>query len=217
MGQTYKRARTSLQKAQRRDAILEAAEDHLRSVGLDGFSMGVLAKNVGIARGTLYLYFETREEVLMTLHREQLAIWSSLLHESIYEGIDDAALLKNFKTAFMHDPLFAILFSRMRDVIEKNISLKKVIESKRFMNRMIYCLTDHISRCINLSQEKTLDLLISLLVLMVGISQIDNGPHIDPKLLPEDLRELASITSDDIYMNTGRFILSGIRLNDRPA
>ncbi len=217
MGQTYKRARTSSQKAERRDAILEAAEEHLRKAGLDGFSMGVLAKNVGIARGTLYLYFETREEVLMTLHRQQIAIWSDLLYESIYQGIDDAVFLKNFKTAFMHDPLFAILFSRMRDLIEKNISLERVIESKRYLNRVIYSLTDHISRCINLSQEKTMDLLISLLVLMVGISQIDSGPHVDPELLPEDLRELASITSDDIYMNTGRFLLSGIRVNDPPA
>lgn len=207
----YKRARTSTQKAERRNAILKAAENHLRASGLEEFSMGVLAKSVGVARGTLYLYFETREEVLLTLYAEQVTSWSEKLLESVYQGIDDETFLKIFMDAFRSDPIFYQLLSRLGDVIEHNVSLERLIESKRFINGVIFQLTSHISECLNISQEKTTDLLISLMVLMAGVSQMDNGPCIDPELLPDDLKAMASITSENIYAKSARLILSGIR------
>lgn len=208
---SYKRARTSSQKAERREAIIRAAEYHLRESGLDGFSMGALAKRVGIARGTLYLYFETREELLLTLYVEQVTAWSGMLLETVFDDIDDETFLQTFMAAFKNDPLFLQLLSRLGDVIEHNVSLERLIESKRFVNGIILELTSHVSRSLKLSQENASDLLISLLVLMNGVSQIDHGPHIDQKLLPDDLQAMANVTSEGVYMNAGRFILSGIR------
>ena len=54
------RARSAEQKALRRRAVLEAAETYFLEVGYETFSMSNLAKNVGLAKGTLYLYFQTR-------------------------------------------------------------------------------------------------------------------------------------------------------------
>ena len=56
------RARSAEQKALRRQAVLEAAEKYFNEVGYEAFSMAQLAKNTGVAKGTLYLYFNTREE-----------------------------------------------------------------------------------------------------------------------------------------------------------
>jgi len=58
-----KRARTQDQKHFRRQQILDAAEQHFAEVGYEGFSMANLAKLAGVVKGTLYLYFKTREEV----------------------------------------------------------------------------------------------------------------------------------------------------------
>lgn len=207
----YKRARTSSQKADRREAIIYEADNHLRDFGLEGFSMGVLAKNVGIARATLYLYFETREELLLTLYAKKVTSWSESLLESVYDGIDDETFLRHFMMAFKNDPLFYQLLSRLGDVIEQNVSIERLIESKRFLNKVISEITVHFSKTINLDQEQATDLLISLLVLMTGVTQIDSGPQIDPKLLPDDLQAMANVTSEGIYMTTGQLILSGIR------
>ena len=57
------RARSLEQKAVRRLAVLEAAEAYFHDVGYQAFSMAQLAKNTGVAKGTLYLYFKTREEL----------------------------------------------------------------------------------------------------------------------------------------------------------
>ena len=59
-----KRARTDEQKLLRRQSILDAAEKLFREGGFESFSMTKLAKLTGVVKGTLYLYFETREEVV---------------------------------------------------------------------------------------------------------------------------------------------------------
>ena len=52
-------------------AILEAADTHFRQVGFEKFSMEVLSRDLDVARGTLYRYFSTREELLLNLYQRQ--------------------------------------------------------------------------------------------------------------------------------------------------
>ena len=62
-----KRARTANQKLDRREAILVAAVDALRDPGFDAITMNGLAQRAGLAKGTLYLYFQTKEEVFLAV------------------------------------------------------------------------------------------------------------------------------------------------------
>ncbi len=45
-------------------AILDAAEDIIATEGLEALSMSKVAKAVKIAKGTVYLYFESKEEII---------------------------------------------------------------------------------------------------------------------------------------------------------
>ena len=72
------RARSTEQKALRRHAVLAAAETYFREVGYEAFSMAQLAKKTGFAKGTLYLYFQTREELFLTLYEQSLIRWSQV-------------------------------------------------------------------------------------------------------------------------------------------
>jgi AcrR family transcriptional regulator len=69
VSQLRKRAVAPEDKTARRDAIVRAAEE-LSSRGA-GFSMEQLARRAGVAKGTVYLYFGTREEVLLAVHEKQ--------------------------------------------------------------------------------------------------------------------------------------------------
>ena len=64
---TAKRARTNEQKQAKKQQIIQAADELFRESGFDAFSMGELCKRSSVAKGTLYLYFQTREEVLLEL------------------------------------------------------------------------------------------------------------------------------------------------------
>ncbi len=51
-------------KAQKRRKILECAEEVMRRDGLNKFSMDAIVKEADIAKGTLYLYFKSKEDLL---------------------------------------------------------------------------------------------------------------------------------------------------------
>jgi AcrR family transcriptional regulator len=62
------RARSEEEKRERRDSILETAlAMYEREPSYSGFTMAALAKEAGLAKGTLYLYFTHKEEVFLAL------------------------------------------------------------------------------------------------------------------------------------------------------
>ena len=58
------RARSDDAKRARRQFILATADQLLRLYGFDAFTMNRLAAAADLAKGTLYLYFATREELV---------------------------------------------------------------------------------------------------------------------------------------------------------
>lgn len=51
--------------AAKREAILNAAKQRLRTFGIQKTTMQEIAKDVGIAVGTLYLYFKNKDDILI--------------------------------------------------------------------------------------------------------------------------------------------------------
>ncbi|HWQ07837.1 MAG TPA: TetR family transcriptional regulator [Holophaga sp.] len=80
------RARQPHQKAARREAILSAALDLLAEIPFSDISMNLVAERAGLVKGTLYLYFATREALFLDVLRGQLHAWLWDL-ESGLEGL----------------------------------------------------------------------------------------------------------------------------------
>ena len=64
------RARSEGAKQARRQFILATADQLLRRKGFDAFTMNKLAAAADLAKGTLYLYFTTREELVLALYTD---------------------------------------------------------------------------------------------------------------------------------------------------
>ncbi|MGX9687872.1 TetR/AcrR family transcriptional regulator [Deinococcus wulumuqiensis] len=69
------RARSALEKIRRRDEILRAAERLWLSTSYADLSMNQIAREARLAKGTLYLYFDTKEELFLALLHEYLQTW----------------------------------------------------------------------------------------------------------------------------------------------
>jgi AcrR family transcriptional regulator len=67
-----KRARAPEHKSERRAAILAAAEALVRRDPSAGFAVEEIARRAGLAKGTVYLYFGSREEILLAVHDAQM-------------------------------------------------------------------------------------------------------------------------------------------------
>ncbi len=67
-----KRARKPEQKEQRRDAILAAGWLLYQEQAFSAISMSGVAQQAGLAKGTLYLYFKTKEELFLAILTEKV-------------------------------------------------------------------------------------------------------------------------------------------------
>ena len=82
------RARSTSDKQQRRAHILDTALELWATHTFASFTMSEVAARSGLAKGTLYLYFETKEELFLALLARLLDAWFDDLDVGL--GSDDA-------------------------------------------------------------------------------------------------------------------------------
>ena len=56
----------------KRERILNAAEHLIATLGFQGMSMQLVAREAGVATGTIYRYFKDKESLLRCVHEERL-------------------------------------------------------------------------------------------------------------------------------------------------
>src|SRR5262245_65409100 len=74
--------------------IIEAAVRVFSRKGYCNSRVSDIAREAGIAAGTIYLYFDTKEEILITLFREKMAGFVEAVRQAIAEERDAVAKLR---------------------------------------------------------------------------------------------------------------------------
>jgi AcrR family transcriptional regulator len=130
---TGARARSPDEKRARRHFILTIAEQILRNDGFDAFTMNSLATTTGLAKGTLYLYFSSREELVLALYIHLNDDWVDrfLQAEKAYLPPDYAALCARFYQSFAADALLVDLAGRAASGLEPYVATPAKVMAKR--------------------------------------------------------------------------------------
>ncbi len=210
MPRATSRARSVDQKLERRQSILDAADAHLRDVGFEAFTMASLAKSVGLAKGTLYLYFHTREEVFLALCETQIEHWATTMEGALTPGMDDAAFCQTFFSSAHADPTLIPLMLRLNAIIEHNVSMDALIASKRGMRNRLGRLARLSAEALGVTQDQAFDAIRALAPLLMGTSQSDQGPPLEDEDLPDDVRDfINSFDARTTFLtNAGRIVRS---------
>jgi AcrR family transcriptional regulator len=203
------RARSLDDKQARRDAILEVALGLFLERGHTGLTMADVAARAGLAKGTLYLYVRTREELLLALLERLLERWFQDLDARLdaagpLDARGAAALVA--ATLGDHDPLTRLL-AILESVLEHNVPLEAARAYKRTMLARAAGTAARLDRAVGgLGPDGAFRALVYVHALVVGLRQAaDPAPVVaealrDPELaplrvdfLPEIERALASL------------------------
>src|ERR1041384_3390012 len=95
--------------------IVDAAIRVFARTGYFNSRVSDIAREAGIASGTIYLYFKTKDEILVTLFREKMAAWVAHVRGQLAGEPDPVAKLRR---------LVALHFS----VLEANPDLAEVVQ-----------------------------------------------------------------------------------------
>jgi AcrR family transcriptional regulator len=209
------RARSSEQKALRRHAVLETAEVYFKEVGYEAFSMAQLAKKSGVAKGTLYLYFNTREELFLTLYEQSLVRWSQIFIGSLSDTMTSKTYAQSLYKTTQADGVFLPLLIRLEHVIEHNVAIPRLIESKRVFINQVEAVAAATSTALRLSTAQATEVVKTMGVLLIGATQTDQSPALDDEDLPADVQYLiTSFSSEPLFIKNAARIIEGIRAED---
>jgi len=200
---TGARARSPDAKRARRQSILKTAEQILRSDGFDAFTMNSLAKTTGLAKGTLYLYFSSREELVLALYIHLNDDWVDrfLLAEKAHLPPDYAALCTRFYQSFAADALLVDLAGRAASGLEPYVATPAKVTAKRAYARAARRISGMFYQNFDCDPAQAQRLAWAFLAALSGAQQRAIEMQ-DNSVLPEDLRKLGQIMScKDVFLN----------------
>lgn len=170
------RARNAEEKQQRRTEILKAAERLWENAPYAELSMNQVAREAKLAKGTLYLYYDTKEELFLSLLSEHVQDWFSdliaLLRQQPVTTADElATVLLMSSDRYISLRRLSLL---LNTVLDRNIKAESALEFRRLIRRNIY----ELSQLLNLPPQNTMEIVAHFYALMIGWHQTGETPSI---------------------------------------
>lgn len=180
----------------------------------DDLSMANIANQAGVAKGTLYLYFRTKEEMFLALYEQELTRWFDEL---------DAALEKNRRRAsfdsivqLMSDslharPEFLRLIAILHTVLERNVDHATTRRFKtKLKERMLRTGAFLETYLPFLKPGQGADLLLKIDAMVIGFQHLAEPSSVVEGVLKEPDLALFRVNLTEQLLSTLRTLLMGL-------
>lgn len=117
--------------------IINTAEKLLNSGDFHQITMARLAEQSGLAKGTLFLYFQTKEDVFLSLAEQKIKQWSQTLSGRMKKAAGEKNQIQmneliDILIESVQNKVFIKLFSILDDTLVQNIDYKRAYKFKLF-------------------------------------------------------------------------------------
>lgn len=185
------RARREEDKQARRDAILEVAAGLLGRRQFSAITMAEVARRCGLAKGTLYLYFRSKEELFLATLERQLADWFDEVGQSMMRtgSLDPERFGQMMANSVAQRETLADLLTILHTVLERNIDPDTALAFKRMLRDKLVTGGKVLEAVLpQVSQGGGAILLLRIHALVVGLRQMsDPAPSVAEVLAQDDL------------------------------
>jgi AcrR family transcriptional regulator len=185
------RARSNEDKEQRRRAILDGARALFRERGWAGFAMADVAARAGLVKGTLYLYWPTKEELLLAVLEELLWQWMDELDGRLDEerpGLGAGRLAAVICDSLLSKEPLGRLLAVLQTVLEHNVSRASIERFKRELALRAAATGARVDRLVPLADGEGARALLHANALLVGLQQMaDSAPLVQEVLADPSL------------------------------
>ena len=212
--QTKTRARNAKDKETRKNLILTAGFELFKTMDLDQISMDLIAKKSKLAKGTLYLYFKTKEEVFLTLLNQKLSEWISAVQME-FGNIPHPLPAREFAETFARSLSFAPELSRLLSlahcILENNISEHEALQYKLSLKSQMEDAANAIShKTPALTSETALPFLMKSYSVLIGLYQMSHPNAMMEKILRNPELEIFRMNFEEELTATLFMILAGM-------
>ena len=185
-----RRATSPSAKEVRGQQMLAAAAWLLDGWTFSDITMDRIAERAGVAKGTLYLYFRTKEALFLSLYEDRLIAWYAELRALADHGagpVDPATAARVIASTLVARPTLIRLHGLLHSTLGHNIDLESTVAFRRRHHTEVSTLASSLSKRIeNLSFDRALRFLIRLEVVVGGLAWAAYPPSPIAKALEEE-------------------------------
>ncbi len=189
MAVAKRRAVTDEQKQEREQALLDAAWALYQESDYESVSVASVARAAGIAKGTVYLYFSTKEELFLAVLSQHLCEWFESLRVKLQRiGECEVDMLADHLGESLKERQSMLrLFSIVHSILERNVGYEAVYRFKKMILDQITRTSAAIHRCIpDFSMEQIMQSMFYIYALMIGVQQIAEPAPVARQVIAEN-------------------------------
>jgi AcrR family transcriptional regulator len=178
-GQNRRRRAVAPQdKSERRAAIVNAVHELARRDLSASYSVEQLARKAGVAKGTVYLYFKTREEMLLAVHEKHAHELFDVVERAL--AAPDVTAEKVVRAGLRYlkaHPEFYPLAASCRSMLDKNVGTEAALAFKTGIGRRLGPLGTRIEQLYpGLRPGEGALLMMNNYAMIVGLWQLADPP-----------------------------------------
>lgn len=213
-----KRAVKDIQKQERQQAIIEAALELFKQHDYQKITLDTVAERVGVARGTLYLYFKTREELFVVALEQLYLKW----HETTVAALErllaqtgNAPTIPQVSDLIINSLLTHRTLTRLSAllpaVLEQNVSFEAALRFKRTMGMQGVKTAALLEQALPfLVPGEGMLLLYRLQMLIIGLQPLAEPALVIRRVIAEPGMESFNINFEQEFSRLLRALLYGL-------
>lgn len=212
--QPSSRAITHDQKQLRRDSILTVAMARFVETPYDKLIMDDIASDAEVAKGTLYLYFRSKEELFLALYEHELGHWFDELDASLEKNRSGASfdsVVQLMGASFKERPAFLRLMAILHTVLERNLNQDTAQRFKAKLKERVLHSGALLETCLPfLRPGQGADLLLKINALVIGFQHLAEPSKVMTEVLKEPELALFRVNLTEQLLGTLRLLLMGL-------
>lgn len=190
-----RRAMRDEQKEERRQAIIDRAWQLFQDTSYESLTMAGVAEALQLAKGTVYLYFKTKEELFLTIEEQQLEAFFAEVDDGLSSISDTKGkaipqIVELVCKALERRPGLTRLLAILHTILERNIDLEAATQFKYMLKAHFERTGSLLEACLPfLEAGEGAHLLLQCHALVIGLwSLADPAPIMREVLQQPDLR-----------------------------
>lgn len=181
------RARSQADKDVRRTQLIEAATRLFAHASFEAVTVARVAEAAGVAKGTAYIYFATKESLFLELVRAELTQWLASLTlklKRLRSTQPAHAVPAAMARSLAERPVLRRLLVLLHAVIEPNIDEASARDFKLFLRDLLAEAGTAIAHKIpGLSGEDAMTLVLQTHALVISITQLADPPPVIARVI----------------------------------
>lgn len=215
----FKRAVTKQQKIERYQIILKSTKELFEHSDFNMISVAEIASKAGLAKGSVFLYFKTKEELFLCLTMQEFGKWNEIFNQRLItfskdEKSQSKELIDLLDKTLLSNTVLVRLLSMLNIILEQNISYELALEYKKSLYEQMQSTAEALENNIYFFVKGDgIRFSLYCFALIAGIHQMSNPAPIIKEAVKNTDYQIFNVNFRSYFIEMFKFILDGMEFN----